>query len=151
MVVLDETKKMLLFPFYVDMLDGSCILKDAIGLKSAIEEEVLRLFMYKCTYLTGHLAVPVPFRQRLFYGDAIALPLPAGHSLSIKAFKEVGYQRTDGQEPLLSLICIDVSLWLKVDVLVLFIQPGIGEGLHFFFYRHCFYIFAQRYTFFLNS
>ena len=118
-VILHETEEMLLFPFHVNMLDGSCILKDTVGAKGSVTEKVLCLLVHKRAHLAGHLTVTVPFRQCLFDGDAIALPMPTSRSLSIKAFKEIGYQRTDGQEPLLAFVRVNMSFWLKIDVLVL--------------------------------
>ena len=134
-VILDETEKMLFLAFHVDMLHLSLVLKRIIRPKGSVTEIVLRLLVHKRTHLTGQFTYPRPLFQRFLNGNAILLPLPLGCGLSIETFKEISNQQTNRQKPFTTFISVDMLLWLKVDVLVLFVKPCIRKGLHFLFHR----------------
>ena len=134
-VILDETEKMLFLAFHVDMLHLSLVLKRIIRPKGSVTEIVLRLLVHKRTHLTGQFTYPRPLFQRFLNGNAILLPLPLGCGLSIETFKEISNQQTNRQKPFTTFISIDMLLWFKVDVLVLFVKTCIRKGLHFLFHR----------------
>ena len=60
------------------------------GLEHTVAEPVLRLFVDKRTHLAGHTSDTGPLVERLFHGDAIALPLAHGLLLGVEGLEEVG-------------------------------------------------------------
>ena len=134
LIVANETEELLLLVLYVDLFRLPFIAKRTDGLEGAITEPVLSLFVYECAHLAGHTAYSLPLLKRLFHRDAITLPLANGLFLGIEGLKEIGHQRTHWQQLVATIVEIDMSLWLEIDMSVLLIKAGIGKCRHLCFY-----------------
>ena len=86
--------------------------------------------MYKGAHLTGHRTDPVPTVERLFHRNTFALPLALCCCQGIETLEEVAHQRTYGQQPLPTLIEIDMFVGLEVDMRILLITACIPESGH---------------------
>ena len=135
MVVAHEFEEVATLHLDAHMLHFAMKLEGEIGQEGTVLEVALRLLMHERAHLGGFLAYTLPLLKRLLDGHPVAFPLAAGSCLGVEVLKEVGYQRTHGEQLLQAFIGIDVVLGLEVDVAVLLIQSCIGEGSHLLLHR----------------
>ena len=131
LVVTDKAQEVLLLHLEAYLLRLTLIAEGTHGEEGAVAKIVLRLLVHERAHLGSPGANALPLLQRLLDGHTVALPLPLGDSLGIERLEEVGYQRTDRQQSLVTLIGIDMPLGFKVDILVLLVLTSILEGQHF--------------------
>ena len=89
-VVAHEAEELLLLVFNGNLFGLTVVAEGADGVEGAVAEPVLGLFVDEGAHLGSHAAIACPLVERLLDGNAIALPLAQGLSLSVEGPEEEG-------------------------------------------------------------